>query len=281
MAFTLGKPKSRTAVQMIPLEAVTPGPHQTRQQFPEAELDRLAQSIDRNGLLNPIAVRKEADDSYTLIAGERRWRACRKLGWSEIPAILWEKEGAAAAALTLAENLHRTDLHYLEEAAGILRLITAGDLSQSEAASLLAMSQPTLCNKLRLLRLPEPVQEVLVTHALPERVARALLTLPDGDLQLRAVRHIAAAGYNVRQAETYIAQLMQSQTRRPYRGLLRDYRILFTTVDRAVEELRRFGVTVSTQKREEPDCVSYTIRIPKAARQAEPAPEGQMSLYAG
>ena len=119
----------------------------------------------------------------------------------------------------------------------------------------------------------------LTEQALPERLARALLRLPDEDLQLRAIRHIAQNGLNVRQGEEYLLRLLQRQTHPPYRGLLRDYRILFTTVDRAVEEIRRFGVAVSTRRREEEDCISYTIRIPKSAKkQAEP--KDQLSLYA-
>ena len=214
-----------------------------------------------------------------LIAGERRLRACRLLGWSSIPALVWQKDEADAAALTLAENLHRSDLNYLEEAEGILRLISLGGLSQAQAAALLAMSPSALSNKLRLLRLSPAVQQALTEQALPERLARALLRLPDEDLQLRAIRHIAQNGLNVRQGEEYLLRLLQRQTHPPYRGLLRDYRILFTTVDRAVEEIRRFGVAVSTRRREEEDCISYTIRIPKSAK--KPAePKDQLSLYA-
>lgn len=267
------------AVRQLPIEEIEPSPHQSRRDFDEQALTALAQSIDRNGLLNPVSVRALPQGGYCLIAGERRLRACRLLGWSSIPALVWQKDEADAAALTLAENLHRSDLNYLEEAEGILRLISLGGLSQAQAAALLAMSPSALSNKLRLLRLSPAVQQALTEQALPERLARALLRLPDEDLQLRAIRHIAQNGLNVRQGEEYLLRLLQRQTHPPYRGLLRDYRILFTTVDRAVEEIRRFGVAVSTRRREEEDCISYTIRIPKSAKkQAEP--KDQLSLYA-
>ena len=267
------------AVRQLPIEEIEPSPHQPRRDFDEQALTALAQSIDRNGLLNPVSVRALPQGGYCLIAGERRLRACRLLGWSRIPALVWQKDEADAAALTLAENLHRSDLNYLEEAEGILRLISLGGLSQAQAAALLAMSPSALSNKLRLLRLSPAVQQALTEQALPERLARALLRLPDEDLQLRAIRHIAQNGLNVRQGEEYLLRLLPRQTHPPYRGLLRDYRLLFTTVDRAVEEIRRFGVAVSTRRREEEDCISYTIRIPKSAK--KPAePKDQLSLYA-
>lgn len=279
MGFLRQKTKNIRTVELLPIDAIEPSPHQSRRVFEERELKSLAISIDRSGLLNPISVRKTPEGTYCLIAGERRLRACKLLGWTEIPALLWEKDEVAAAALTLAENRERAELHYFEEAEGILRLLTAGHLSQSEGAALLSMSQPALCNKLRLLRLSPKVQEELRLRELPERVARALLQLPDEDLQLRAIKRVSAGGMSVRQSEQLIAELAEGEkSTRPYHGLLRDYRILFTAVDRAVEEIRKIGVRVTTQKKEESDCVSYTIRIPKSARRKE-EPDRQMSLY--
>lgn len=234
--------EKQAAVQQLPIGEITPSPHQTRRDFHEEELAALAQSIDRSGLLNPISVRALPQGGYCLIAGERRWRACQMLGWSRIPALVWQKDDAGAAAL-------------------------------------LAMSPSALCNKLRLLRLSPAVQQALIENNIPERLARALLQLPDEDLQQRAIRHMAAEELNVRQGEEYLRQLLHRQQHPPYRGLLRDYRILFTTVDRAVEEIRRFGVAVTTRRREEDDCISYTIRIPKSAKK-EREPKDQLSLYA-
>lgn len=271
--------EKQAAVQQLPIGEITPSPHQTRRDFHEEELAALAQSIDRSGLLNPISVRALPQGGYCLIAGERRWRACQMLGWSRIPALVWQKDDAGAAALTLAENLHRSDLHYLEEAEGILQLISRCGMTQNDAAALLAISPSALCNKLRLLRLSPAVQQAVTESRLPERLARGLLTLPDEDLQLRAVRHLSESGLNVRQGEEYLAQLLRRGQHPPYRGLLRDYRILFSTVDRAVEEIRRFGVAVTTHRKEEEDCISYTIRIPKSAKK-QPDETDQLSLYA-
>ena len=167
--------EKQAAVQQLPIGEITPSPHQTRRDFHEEELAALAQSIDRSGLLNPISVRALPQGGYCLIAGERRWRACQMLGWSRIPALVWQKDDAGAAALTLAENLHRSDLHYIEEAEGILRLIVQCGMTQNEAAALLAMSPSALCNKLRLLRLSPAVQQALIENNIPERLARACL----------------------------------------------------------------------------------------------------------
>lgn len=271
--------EKQAAVQLLPIGEITPSPHQSRRDLHEEELTALAQSIDRSGLLNPVSVRALPQGGYCLIAGERRWRACRLLGWSRIPALVWEKDDPDAAVLTLAENLHRSDLHYLEEAEGILQLISRCGMTQNDAAALLAISPSALCNKLRLLRLSPAVQQAVTESRLPERLARGLLTLPDEDLQLRAVRHLSESGLNVRQGEEYLAQLLHRGQHPPYRGLLRDYRILFSTVDRAVEEIRRFGVAVTTRRKEEEDCISYTIRIPKSAKK-QPDETDQLSLYA-
>ena len=108
--------EKQAIVQQLPIGEISPSPHQTRRDFHEEELAALAQSIDRSGLLNPISVRALPQGGYCLIAGERRWRACQMLGWQRIPALVWQKEEPDAAALTLAENLHRSDLHYMEEA---------------------------------------------------------------------------------------------------------------------------------------------------------------------
>lgn len=209
--------EKQAAVQQLPIGEITPSPHQTRRDFHEEELAALAQSIDRSGLLNPISVRALPQGGYCLIAGERRWRACQMLGWSRIPALVWQKDDAGAAALTLAENLHRSDLHYIEEAEGILRLIVQCGMTQNEAAALLAMSPSALCNKLRLLRLSPAVQQALIENNIPERLARALLQLPDEDLQQRAIRHMAAEELNVRQGEEYLRQLLHRQQHPPYR----------------------------------------------------------------
>ena len=259
--------EKQAAVQQLPIGEITPSPHQTRRDFHEEELAALAQSIDRSGLLNPISVRALPQGGYCLIAGERRWRACQMLGWSRIPALVWQKDDAGAAALTLAENLHRSDLHYIEEAEGILRLIAQCGLSQNEAAALLAMSPSALCNKLRLLRLAPPVIDCLRQYGLTERHARTLLRLTDPEQQLAAARHMGQRGLNVAQAEQYVDALTaENRTAPPQRRptyIIKDVRLFLNSVERGVRLMQSAGVGAEVGRRDTEEEILLTIHIPK------------------
>ena len=250
---------------------------QPRRDFNLAELDILAKSIAQNGLLCPITVRKdpEGGNRYFLIAGERRLLACRRLGYEEVPAVISTAPEANAAVLTLIENLHRQDLNCFEEAEGIYALMKESGLSQQKICAMLAKPQPTVANKLRLLRLDPQVRQFLIDHGMGERIARSLLALTGADRQLRAARHILQNQMSARQAEAYIATLTgPKKGNRRAMGYLRDLRILFTPVDKAVEEIKRCGISVQAQTTEEKDFVCYTIRVPKNAS-ARPAQAGE------
>lgn len=264
----LGRPKTLNQVISLPVERILPSPHQPRRDFDLEELDVLAKSIAQNGLLTPVTVRRDPQggDRYYLVAGERRLLACRRLGYTEIPAILWDGEESSAAVLTLIENLHRQDLNCFEEAEGIYALMKESGLSQQKVCAMLAKPQPTVANKLRLLKLDPAVRQYLVDQGLGERTARTLLALDGAQRQMRAARHIAENGLNARQAESYVASLAAPR-RNPSRsmGYLRDLRILFSPVDKAVEEIKRCGISVQAQTTEEDGFVCYTIRVPKTS----------------
>ena len=272
-----GRPKTINQVVSLPVGSILPSPHQPRRDFNLAELDILAKSIAQNGLLCPITVRKdpEGGNRYFLIAGERRLLACRRLGYEEVPAIVSDAPEANAAVLTLIENLHRQDLNCFEEAEGIYALMKESGLSQQKICAMLAKPQPTVANKLRLLRLDPQVRQFLIDHGMGERIARSLLALTGADRQLRAARHILQNQMSARQAEAYIATLTgPKKGNRRAMGYLRDLRILFTPVDKAVEEIKRCGISVQAQTTEEKDFVCYTIRVPKNAS-ARPAQAGE------
>lgn len=263
-----GRPKALNQVVSLPVGSILPSPHQPRRDFNLDELDILARSISQNGLLAPITVRKDpaGGGRYFLIAGERRLLACRRLGYDEIPAIITTVPEANAAVLTLIENLHRQDLNCFEEAEGIYALMKESGLSQQKVCAMLAKPQPTVANKLRLLRLDPQVRQFLTDHGLGERIARALLPLEHTDRQLRAARHILQNQMSARQAESYISTLLgPKKGSRRAMGYLRDLRILFSPVDKAVEEIKRCGISVQAQTTEEEDFVCYTIRVPKKA----------------
>lgn len=272
-----GRPKALNQVVSLPVGSILPSPHQPRRDFNLEELDTLARSISQNGLLSPITVRKDpaGGNRYFLIAGERRLLACRRLGYEEVPAVITTALEANAAVLTLIENLHRQDLNCFEEAEGIYALMKESGLSQQKICAMLAKPQPTVANKLRLLRLDPQVRQFLIDHGMGERIARSLLALTGADRQLRAARHILQNQMSARQAEAYIATLTgPKKGNRRAMGYLRDLRILFTPVDKAVEEIKRCGISVQAQTTEEKDFVCYTIRVPKNAS-ARPAQAGE------
>mgnify|MGYP000907441269 CR=1 FL=1 len=168
------KPKTVGKIILVPIAQISPSPHQPRRSFDPEGLDTLAKSIAQNGLLVPVSLRAD-EEGYTLIAGERRLRACQSLGMSEIPAMVLKKDEEDAAVLTLIENLHRENLDCFEEAMGILRVMQMGGISQAKVCAMLGKSQPAVANKLRLLRLPPEVRKTCRELRLGERICRALL----------------------------------------------------------------------------------------------------------
>ena len=199
--------EKQAAVQQLPIGEITPSPHQTRRDFHEEELAALAQSIDRSGLLNPISVRALPQGGYCLIAGERRWRACRMAGLTEVPVVVKDVSDEQAMELALVENLQREDLDPVEEAAGIRELMLRCDLTQEQAARKLGKSRSALANSLRLLNLPENVLELLKSGFLNMGHAKVILGLPTPELQEQAAQIVADNQLNVRQTEALCKKL--------------------------------------------------------------------------
>lgn len=275
------KPKVKGKIFLLPVESVSSSPYQPRRDFDESELDSLARSIAHNGLLVPISVR-EVEDGYQLIAGERRLMACMRLGMTEIPAMIEEMDESSSAVLTFIENVHRQGLNCFEEALGIKILLLSTGLTQTRICALLDMPQPTVANKLRLLRLPDSVQQSVLELGLGERIARALLKLTDEQLQLKACNEIAQRGMTAVAAERYIAELgMPPEQVCHTRAIFRDYRFLFATVDKAVDEIRRTGIDVVARRTEEEDYLCYTIRIPKRKKAPQPGGDKVIPLCTG
>lgn len=195
------EPQENSPYQLLPIYKVEPNPDQPREVFDEEALDELAESIRMHGVIQPLTVRKLDSGYYQIIAGERRWRAARKAGLSEVPAVIIEADDRKAAELALIENLQRQDLNPLEEAQGYKRLITEYGLTQEEAADRVGKSRPAVANAMRLLTLPKEVQERVSAGTLTAGHARAVLTLKTEKLQKDAAQKISALGLSVRQAE--------------------------------------------------------------------------------
>lgn len=257
-----------TRVQYIPLGRIRPNPQQPRRSFDEEGLAELAASIRSCGILQPLTVRR-AGEGYDLVAGERRLRAARIAGLREVPCLVAQVGEEDSALLALMENLQRRDLDCWEEAQAIARLISRYGLSQEEAARRLGRAQPTVANKLRLLRLPEDVRALLRENGLTERHARALLRLQDPEVQRRAAGDMVRRGMNVAQAEAYVEKLLQSDQVTPPRGrstyIIKDVRLFLNSVDRGLHLMRQAGVDAGWNRQDTDREILLTIRIPKRA----------------
>ena len=199
--------ESDTRIETLPLREIEPDPGQPRKTFDDETLAELSASIAEHGLLQPIAVRPKPSGGYLLVAGERRWRASRMAGLTEVPVIVKDVTDEQAMELALVENLQREDLDPVEEAAGIRELMTRCDLTQEQAARKLGKSRSALANSLRLLSLPETVLELLKGGFITIGHAKVVLGLPAPELQEEAAQMIADNQLNVRQAEALCKKL--------------------------------------------------------------------------
>ena len=197
--------------KMLPIHRVEPNADQPRQDFDEEELQALSDSIAVHGVIQPLTVRELNSGYYQIIAGERRWRAARMAGLTEIPAVIIEADDKKAMELALIENLQRQDLNPMEEALGYQTLIRDYGLTQEEAAGRVGKSRPAVANALRLLALPTDVMEMLRSGKLTAGHARAVLTIKTEKKQLDAARKIAALGLSVRQAELLCRNMSKDQ----------------------------------------------------------------------
>lgn len=187
--------------QLLPIHKVEPNRSQPRQDFDEEELQALSESIATHGIIQPLTVREQASGYYQIIAGERRWRAARMAGLTEIPAVIIEADDKKAMELALIENLQRQDLNAVEEALGYQTLMTDFGLTQEDTAQRVGKSRPAVANALRLLNLPLEIQEKIREGALSAGHARAVLSIKTEKKQLEAAQKIIALGLSVRQAE--------------------------------------------------------------------------------
>ena len=263
---------------LLPISQVESCSTQPRKNFEPEALSDLADSIRVHGIIQPLTVRKLQSGYYQIIAGERRWRAARMAGLRQVPCLLARVDEEDAALLALIENLQRRDLDYMEEASAIARLLQRYGLSQQQAAEKLGRSQSAVANKLRLLRLEEPVVDALRRYGLTERHARALLRLEDGEQRLAAAEYMGKRGMNVAAAEAYIEQLIaRSQTTPPKRRstyVIKDVRLFLNSVERGIRLMRGAGVGAKVARQDTEEEICLTVRIPKGVRAGAREGEG-------
>ncbi|MGN0969439.1 MAG: ParB/RepB/Spo0J family partition protein [Evtepia sp.] len=195
----------------LPISQVEPGLNQPRKHFDEEALAELAESIRQHGILQPLTVRRLASGYYQIIAGERRWRAARMAGLTEVPAMIIEADDRKVMELGLIENLQREDLNPMEEAAGYRTLIQDYGLTQEEAAQRVSKSRPAVANAMRLLSLPQEVQWLIEQGNLSAGHGRALLSLPTPEGQIALAEEIMAKKLSVRQTEERVRHLLQPE----------------------------------------------------------------------
>ena len=193
--------RENTPYKLLPIHKVEPNRNQPRQDFDEEELQALSESLATHGILQPLTVRELDSGYYQIIAGERRWRAARMAGISEIPVVIIEADDKKAMELALIENLQRQDLNPVEEALGYQSLMSDFGLTQEETAQRVAKSRPAVANALRLLTLSDTILEKVREGSLSAGHARALLSVKSEKKQLEAMQKIVALGLSVRQAE--------------------------------------------------------------------------------
>lgn len=211
--------ESQSGETMLPLRDIEPDKNQPRKAFDEESIAQLAESIRQHGLLQPLAVRPSPAGGYKIIAGERRWRAARIAGLTEVPVVVRDVTDEQAMELALIENLQREDLDPIEEALGYQQLMERCGLTQDQAASRLARSRSAVANSLRLLRLPQQVIELIRQGKLSVGHAKVILSLEGEELQGEAARQVVELGLNVRQTEMLCKQLAKQP--RPKREIRR------------------------------------------------------------
>jgi ParB family chromosome partitioning protein len=237
-------------LRRVSIASIRPNPYQPRREFDEGELVELQASLKASGLLQPIAVRRDATgDGFELISGERRLRAATRLGWSDIPAIVRDVDDRTLLTLALVENLQRADLNAVEEAEGYQRLTDDFGLTQQRVAELVGKDRSSIANTLRVLQLPASVQRMVRDGQLSLGHARALLTLEDDRAITAAAREVVDKGLSVRDIEARARQARPDKRRPVVKVPGQD-----TEVRRVEEQLRRhlqtdISVTVSRDYR--------------------------------
>jgi ParB-like partition proteins len=200
--------QEKEEIVQIPVSRIIPNRFQPRTMFDDEKLEELADTIRTHGMIQPIVVRTYTGGKFEIIAGERRYRAVKKLGWDTIPAIIRHTDDKQTASLALIENLQREQLSPIEEAIAYEKLIEIHGLTQEALAQRLGKGQSTIANKLRLLKLPDEVQDALLGKFITERHARALIPLKDKEKQLQVLDEILKKNLNVKQTEERVEKLL-------------------------------------------------------------------------
>ena len=272
--LTLVSGREARVLRRIRISEIVRNPNQPRRYFDPEAIATLAESIRQYGVLNPLTVRRTANGGYELVAGERRLRAARVAGLTDVPCLLINADGEDSSVIALVENLQRRDLDFFEEANGFKRLIEQFGLTQEEAARKVGKTQSAVANKLRLLRLSQQNMELIRCNNLTERHARALLRLNDEADRINVTNYIIEHELNVSRTEEYIDEFLKAKENpqpvvEPESGkhvvrLFKDVRFFLNTLNRAVGVMVDAGIGATVKQQESDDGLTLTICIPHA-----------------
>ena len=246
-------------VVFVPAKSIRPNPAQPRKIFLEESLAELADSISRHGILQPLSVRRTGS-GYELIAGERRLRAAQMAGLTEIPCIVMTMDDKESGMAAMIENLQRQNLDFIEEAAGIARLMDIWSMSQEQVARILGKSQSAIANKLRILRHSEKVLSALRQAGLTERHARALLKLPTEPEKMAAIAVISRLGMSVARTEKYIEDLLAGKNGN---GAKVNVGAFLNNLHQSLQRIQLSGIPAISERKETDSQIVLTITIPK------------------
>ncbi|GEP21824.1 parB1 protein [Latilactobacillus sakei subsp. carnosus DSM 15831] len=292
-----GKKKEETSssvnqVVMVPVAAIVPNRFQPRKVFNADHIGELASTIEQHGLLQPIVLREYEDQKFEIIAGERRFRAIQTLKWAELPAIVQKMDDHETASMALIENLQREELTAVEEADAYQNLMKLNGFTQASLAEKMGKSQSFVANKLRLLKLSQPVQEAIMNHEISERHGRSLLKLDEFNQQM-VLHQILAEQLTVKGTEALVASIInpepaveeevadveeepatiEESTETPKKAgkkkapkkemTTADTKVAVNTIKKSIELIEQSGIPVSAVEDDQKDVYRITIEIPK------------------
>jgi len=256
-------------IKKIPIDHIIPNRYQPRTVFDEEKIEELARTIHIHGVIQPIVVREYEQDRFEIIAGERRWRAMKKLEWIEVPAIVKNLSDSETASVALIENLQREELSPIEEAMAYGKLLELHNLTQEALAQRLGKGQSTVANKLRLLKLPQEVQDALLNKWITERHARSLIPLKNPELQVQVLAEVIEKSLNVKQTEERVVKLLSLGEEKPKpkrKAFSNDMRIAVNTIRQSLTMVSDSGIRLDSEEEEFEEFYQFTIRIPKTKK---------------
>lgn len=254
-------------IKYIPIADIIPNAYQPRKSFNDDTIEELAQSINSYGIIQPLSVRRMKENLYEIVAGERRYRAAKKLGLEAIPAIVVEITDKQSAAIALLENIQREDLNFLDEAEAYSDLLKEHNFTQKDLANKIGKKQSTIANKIRLLKLDKEVRNLVLQNGLSERHSRALLKLPTSESQIKIIEKIKKDSLNVKKSETLIEKelnklngnVLASDGKKKIKGIFSP-RIYINTIKQVFD---KYGIDAIYKSKESDDYIEVTVRIPK------------------